>query len=122
MPNFSSSYKHRGPFEQVHLSGVNVDLVLSPLSMVFCYEKLFWLYCEKKNCSSDRDSFLKFKAEGREFAKNFRSLKYGFSKTSQKVRKKCSKGQRFICTEVTSYKIHTLEQFIQTVKGQSDFW
>ena len=32
--------------------------------------------------------------------------------TSQKVRKKCSTGQRFICTEVTSYKIHTLEGLI----------
>ena len=28
--------------------------------------------------------------------------------TSQKVRKKISTGQRFICTEVTSYKIHIL--------------
>ena len=32
------------------------------------------------------------------------------SKTSQKVREKCWNGQRFICTEVTSYKIHTLEE------------
>ena len=30
------------------------------------------------------------------------------SKTSQKVRKKCSTGQRFIFTKVTSYKIHIL--------------
>ena len=30
------------------------------------------------------------------------------NKTSQKVSKKCSTGQRFICTEVTSYKIHIL--------------
>ena len=42
-------------------------------------------------------------------------LKYGYgfavsvhSKTSQKVRKKCSTGQRFICTEVTSHEIHIL--------------
>ena len=41
----------------------------------------------KKN-SSDRDFFLKFGAEDREFAKSLRSL----------------------------------EQFIQTVKGQNNFW
>ena len=38
----------------------------------------------RKNCSSDREKLLKFKAEGRELA--------------------------------------TLEQFIQTVKGQNKFW
>ena len=42
----------------------------------------------RKNCSSDREKLLKFEAEGREFAKCFRSL----------------------------------EQFIQTVKGQNNFW
>ena len=39
--------------------------------MVFCYQN----YCTvRKNCSSDRENFLKFEAEGREFAKNLRSL------------------------------------------------
>ena len=42
----------------------------------------------RKNCSSDREKVLKFKAEGREFANFLRSL----------------------------------EQFIQTVKGQNNFW
>ena len=43
----------------------------------------------RKNCSSDREFFfLKFEAEGREFAKFLRSL----------------------------------EQFIQTVKSQNNFW
>ena len=42
----------------------------------------------RKNCSSDREKLLKFEAEGREFAKNLRSL----------------------------------EQFIQTVKDQNNFW
>ena len=42
----------------------------------------------RKNCSSDREKLLKFEAEGREFAKKFRSL----------------------------------DQFIQTVKGQDNFW
>ena len=48
------------------------------------------LFCPtvRKNCSSDWEKFLKFEAEGREFAKNLRSL----------------------------------EQFIQTVKGQYNFW
>ena len=49
--------------------------------------KLFWPTV-RKNCSSDRVKLLKFKAEGREFAKFLRSL----------------------------------EQFIQTVKGQNNFW
>ena len=42
----------------------------------------------KNNFSSDREKLLKFKAEGREFAKFLRPL----------------------------------EQFIQTVKGQNNFW
>ena len=42
----------------------------------------------EKNCSSDREKLLKFKAEGREFANILRSL----------------------------------EQFIKTVKGQTNFW
>ena len=36
--------------------------------------KLFWPTV-RKNCSSDWEKFLKFEAEGREFAKNLRSLK-----------------------------------------------
>ena len=42
----------------------------------------------RKNWSSDRENFLKFKAEGQEFAKILRSL----------------------------------QQFIQTVKGQNNYW
>ena len=42
----------------------------------------------RKRYSSDREKLLKFEAEGREFAKKFRSL----------------------------------EQFIQTVKGQNNYW
>ena len=49
--------------------------------------KLFWPTV-RKNCSSDRETLLKFEAEGREFAKFLRSL----------------------------------EKFIQTVKGQNNFW
>ena len=49
--------------------------------------KLFWPVV-RTNCSSDQGKLLKFEAEGREFAKNLRSL----------------------------------EQFIQTVKGQNNFW
>ena len=36
--------------------------------------KLFWPTTVRKNCSSDREKLLKFKAEGREFAKCLRSL------------------------------------------------
>ena len=49
--------------------------------------KIVLTYCEKK-CSSDQEKLLKFKAEGREFAKFLRSL----------------------------------EQFIQTMKGQNNVW
>ena len=42
----------------------------------------------RKNCSSDRENFLKFEAEGQEF-ENF---------------------------------LRALEQFIQAVKGQNNFW
>jgi hypothetical protein len=35
--------------------------------------KLFWPAARKK-CSSDREKLLKFEAEGKEFAKNLRSL------------------------------------------------
>ena len=55
--------------------------------MVFCYQNCsdpLW----EKNCSTDLEKLLKFKAEGREFAKFLRSL----------------------------------EEFIQTVKGQNNFW
>ena len=49
--------------------------------------KIVLTYCDL-NCSSDREIFLKFEAEGQEFAKILRSL----------------------------------EKFIQTVKGQNNFW
>ena len=42
----------------------------------------------RKNCSSDREFFLKFEAEGQEMAKKLRSV----------------------------------EQFIQTIKVQNNFW
>ena len=42
----------------------------------------------RKKCSSDQEKLWKIEAEGREFAKNLRSL----------------------------------EQFIQTVKGQNNYW
>ena len=65
--------------------------------MKFCHsEKKEWYfvtkivltYCEKKNVLEIEKKILKFEAEGREFAKNLRSL----------------------------------EQFVQTVKGQNNFW
>ena len=58
----------------------------SSIEMGVLFTKLFWPTV-RKICSSDREKLLKFKAEGREFAKFLRSL----------------------------------EQFIQTVKGQNAF-
>ena len=75
-----------------------------------------WYFVTKivrKNCSSDREKLLKFEAEGREFAKILRSLKYGFNKkyfrknepltrcwSGKKQRKKCSTRQSFTFSEV----------------------
>jgi len=42
--------------------------------MVFCYQNCSDLSTVRKNCSSDQEKLLKFKAEGREFAKFLRSL------------------------------------------------
>ena len=50
--------------------------------------KIVLTYCEKKNCSSDREKLLKLEAECRDFAKFLSSL----------------------------------EQIIQTVKAQNNFW
>ena len=63
-------------------------------SLKFAVSKKKWYFVTKivltvrKNCSSDRETLLKFEGEGQEFAKFLRSLK----------------------------------QFIQTVKGQNNFW
>ena len=38
--------------------------------MVFCHQNCY----VRKNCSSDQEELLKFKSEGREFAKFLRSL------------------------------------------------
>ena len=42
----------------------------------------WYFVTEIKNCASDQEKLLKFEAEGREFAKTLRSLKYGFCKKS----------------------------------------
>ena len=47
--------------------------------------KLFWPTV-RKNCSSDREKLLKFKAEGREFAKFLRSLEQFIQTVQWKVR------------------------------------
>ena len=62
--------------------------------------KLFWPSV-RKNCSSDREKRLKFEAEGREFAKFLRFK---------------AEGREF------AKFLRSLEQFIQTVKGQKNFW
>ena len=63
---------------------MKLGIALVTLNVLFLYSNgiLF-----NQNCSSDRDNFLKFKAEGREFANILRSL----------------------------------EQFVQTVRGQNNF-
>ena len=57
----------------------------------------------RKNCSSDQEKLLKFKAEGQGFAKlkllKFKAEDQGFAKF-----------------------LRSLEQFIQTVKDQNNFW
>ena len=71
--------------------------------------KFFWPTV-RKNCSSDREELLKFEAEGREFAKILRSLKSVYFKKTVAQ------------SSFLSKKLRSLEQFIQTVKGQNNFW
>ena len=40
--------------------------------------KIVLSYCEKKKCFRDQENFLKFKAEGQEFAEFLRSLEQFF--------------------------------------------
>ena len=75
---------HFAPNDQIETRNAKI---LRTLKNWYFVTKIVLTYCEK-NCSSDREKLLKFKAEGREFAKFLRSL----------------------------------EQFIQTVKGQNNFW
>ena len=49
---------------------MNIDMLSKKWYFV---TKIVLTYCEK-NCFSDREKLLKFEAEGREFAKNFRLL------------------------------------------------
>ena len=53
----------------------------------------------RKNCSSDREFFLKFESEGRDFFLKFEAEGREFAKI-----------------------LRSLEQFIQTEKGQNNFW
>ena len=80
-------YKNISQRRRRYLDDFYTTLVDSRYVYGILLPKLF-LPTARKNCSRDREKLLKFEAEGREFAKNLRSL----------------------------------EQFIQTVKGQNNFW
>ena len=54
----------------------------SMIEMVFCLKKLFWSTV-RKICSSDREIFLKFEAEGQEFQKFFSTLEQFFLTVGQ---------------------------------------
>ena len=75
--------------ENLALCFLSISLPLL-LKMVFCQQNCSDLHTVRKNCSRDREreKLLKFKDEGREFAKFLRSL----------------------------------EQFIEAVKFQNNFW
>ena len=60
----------------------------------------------RKNCASDREKLLKFEAEGREFAKFL-------SSRDSNLTRRMSEFEKFL---------RSLKQFIQTVKGQNNFW
>ena len=45
----------------------------NPKKLSYFVTEIVLTYCEKK-CSNDRENFLKFEADGREFAKFLRSL------------------------------------------------
>ena len=54
-------------------------MVFNPAEMVFCYQTCSDRLLEKE--SNDREKVLKFQAEGREFAKNWRSPQEQFIQT-----------------------------------------
>ena len=60
-------------FCQIFVKNMNLSLLLSWRNGILL-PKLFWPTV-RKNCSSDREKLLKFKAVGREYAKILRSLK-----------------------------------------------
>ena len=77
--------RFNGPFDPFGLSSLYkprsftkcqaiYDSFCSSQNLLFCYQNCSDLLWQKK-CSSDREKLLKFKAEGREFAKILRSLK-----------------------------------------------
>jgi hypothetical protein len=90
--------------------------------MVFCYQNCSDLLWEK-NWSSDRENILKFEAEGWDFANGI-LLPNLFWPT---VRKNCSSDrEKLLKFEAEGWEfaknLRLLEQFIQTAKGQNNFW
>ena len=89
-PEYEPIEKYQGTLGHKINHKFDSDSVFAPMESArygILLPKLFWSTV-RKNCSSDREKLLKFKAEGQEFAKFLRSL----------------------------------GQFIQTVKGQNNFW
>ena len=63
---FNSTTPSTNPEKLLRISGAGNGILLP---------KLFWPTV-RKNCSSDRENLLKFKAEGRDFAKFMRSQEW----------------------------------------------
>ena len=76
----------------------------------------------RKNCSTDREKLLKFEAEGQEFSKFLRSIEQFTYSNSER-------SEQFLATECffktcswRFFRSQKIEQCIQTVKGQYNFW
>ena len=91
----------------------------------FCYQKLFWPFNVWINCSSDRKKIANSRPSASNFKKKSRSfeqffLTLGLNNFGNKIPFLHgtfeAEGQEF------SKILRSLEQFVQTLKGQNNFW
>ena len=66
--SFEGSFLFSCPSSQLSRKNVVAEISIVLVRYWYFVTKLFLTYCEK-NCFSDQEKLLKFKAEGREFAK-----------------------------------------------------
>ena len=75
-----------------YVESIKQKRVVSLCQKWYFVTKIVLTFCEKKNCSSDREKLLKFEAEGQEFANILRSLE-------QFVQTVKGRSEQFLVTE-----------------------
>ena len=101
-----------------------------------CYQKLFWPFTVWRNCSSDLKIFINSKLTSPSFKFLFIKITHGETYTNgillpklfwPTVRKNCSSDRKKLLKfeakgrEFAKF-LRWLEKFLQTVKGQNNFW